>query len=219
MREKKDSIFNSDILQQTAHLSHEEFGLFIRMAMIEDDELTEKRYENISGVFLNAYMKIEEQWKEDFKPYINDIKAMTDYSTIYTSAAKSRKGYNQLKETLDNKKGDNGTGTGTGTKTTEDTEFIEKQNKEIKKMTFKTNFFINKKTYTANYTAEYENNVPTENDIADLEYSIDKETLIKLIEKGNAEEWKRHYEEILNELQTEEQLKEETPFDCLESEV
>lgn len=211
MREKKDSIFNSDILQQTAHLSHEEFGLFIRIAMIEDDEKTRKRYENISGIYLNAYMKIEEQWKEDFKPYINDIKAMTDYSTIYTPAAKSRKGYNDLKAKLDKQNN-------TNTETTEDTEFIEQQNNELKELTFNTNYFINKRTYTATYKAEYENNVPTENDIADLEFNVDTEILIKLIKIGNAEEWKRHYEEILNELQAEQQLETETPFDCLESE-
>lgn len=213
MREKKDSIFNSEILQQTAHLSHAEFGLFIRMAMVEDDEETEKRYENISGIYLKSYMKIEEQWKEDFKPYTEDIKSMSDYSVIYSSAAKSRKGYNQLKETLDNKKG--GNDTNTTTEEQEDKESIEKQNEEYNNMLFDTKYFINKRTYSAKFKAKYEDNVPSEEDIENLKNNVDSELLIKLIEKGNAEEWKRHYEEILEELQTEQQLETETPFDCL----
>ena len=208
MREKQDSLFKSNILNKTSHLTREQFGILITMAMIEDDKLTEKRYEDIDGIFLESYIKKEEEWKKEFNEIINDPILMNAYNIIFGSAKKSRKGYNELKEKLekqDSKK-----------ETKEDKEFIEQQNKEYDKMKLKTNYFINKRTYTATYKAEYENNVPTENDIADLEYSIDKETLIKLIEKGNAEEWKRHYEEILNELQTEEQLKEETPFDCVE---
>lgn len=207
MREKQDSLFKSNILNKTSHLTREQFGILITIAMIEDDKLTEKRYEDIDGIFLKSYIKKEEEWKKEFNEIINDPVIMNAYNIIFGSAKKSRKGYNDLKAKLEKPDDEK--------EKKEDTEFIEKQNTEIKEMTFNTNYFINKKTYTANYTAEYENNVPTENDIADLEYSIDKETLIKLIEKGNAEEWKRHYEEILNELQTEEQLKEETPFDCV----
>lgn len=208
MREKQDSLFKSNILNKTSHLTREQFGILITIAMIEDDKLTEKRYEDIDDIFLESYIKKEEEWKNEFDKIINDPILMNAYNIIFGSAKKSRKGYNELKEKLekqDNKK-----------ETKEDKEFIEQQNKEYDKMKLKTNYFINKRTYTATYKAEYENNVPTENDLADLEYSIDKETLIKLIEIGNKEEWKRHYEEILNELQIEEQLKEESPFDCIE---
>ena len=210
MREKQDSLFKSNILNKTSHLTREQFGILITIAMIEDDKLTEKRYEDIDDIFLESYIKKEEEWKKEFNEIINDPVIMNAYNIIFGSAKKSRKGYNELKEKLekqDSKK-----------EKTEDTEFIEKQNTEIKEMKFKTNYFINKKTYTATYKAEYENNVPLEEEIADLSFNTDGNTLIKLIEKGNAEEWKRHYEEILNELQTEQQIETETPFDCLESE-
>lgn len=210
MRDKKDSIFNSEILQQTAHLSHAEFGLFMRMAMIEDDEETQKRYENISGVFLNAYMKIEEQWKEDFKPYTEDMKAMSDYSVIYSSAAKSRKGYNQLKETLDNKKGGNGANTKTQTTIeTTTTEYVNPCEDDIR-LPNKT------KPIKIKYPEANFENAPTQNDIDGLIDTLNEDTIIQMLIKGNLERWERYYEEILKELQTKQQLKTETPFDCLE---
>ena len=42
MREKQDSLFKSNILNKTSHLTREQFGILITMAMIEDDKLTEK---------------------------------------------------------------------------------------------------------------------------------------------------------------------------------
>lgn len=211
MREKKDSIFNSEILQQTAHLSHEEFGLFIRMAMVEDDEETQKRYENISGVFLNAYMKIEKQWKEDFKPYTEDIKAMSDYSVIYSSAAKSRKGYNKLKETLDNKKGDNDENT-----ETETTETKNQTVSDINKIRTESISFKNKtKPIIIKFTDDTAGNAPNQKEIDELLDSFDEDIIISMLVTGNIEKWERHYETILQELYEESKQKTESPFDCL----
>ena len=72
MREKQDSLFKSNILNKTSHLTREQFGILITMAMIEDDKLTEKRYEDIDGIFLESYIKKEEEWKKEFNEIIND---------------------------------------------------------------------------------------------------------------------------------------------------
>ena len=193
MREKKDSIFNSEILRETAHLSHSEFGLFIRMAMIEDDDETEKRYENISGVYLSSYMKIEEEWKKEFKKYINDIKMMSDYSKIYSSAAKSRKGYNDLKQKLDAKNDGSGNSE-SGNTTTPDEVEIESISKESIE-------FKNKaKPIAIRFTENTKTNAPTQKDIDDLINSFDEDTLVSMIVRGNMERWKRHYDDILIEM-------------------
>ena len=205
MRDKKDSIFDSDILQKTAHLTHYEFGLFVRMAMIEDDFKTEKRYENISGIYLKSYMKIEEQWQEDFEPYTEDIKAMSDYSVIYTPAAKSRKGYELMKAQLENKNG--------GNKNENNTD--NKNNNNISTNTKIIKLPINLKNKTKpimiSYTNDKKDNIPNQEDINDLYNITTEEQIVEMIVKGNLEKWEKYYEEILEEIKN----KNESPFDYL----
>lgn len=212
MRIKKDTILKTYILSNTQHLSNEEFGILIRNVMLEDDK-DKYRYENLSGLLLDIFKKNEKQWKEDLeKVFLTNPTIISAYSLVFGQANNSRKAFDNMQDRYNEKDKQ------AKKKKEEDTEFIEQQNNEFKELTFNTNYFINKKTYTATYKAEYENNVPNEEEIADLSFNTDNDTLIKLIEIGNEEEWKRHYEEILNELQAEQQIETETPFDCLESE-
>lgn len=218
-RVKTDTCFKWHCLGKVFGLNLDDIGLMYMISQIQDDE-SNLRYTLIEEEILDMFKETEAEWlalhgakmKSDplYRIAFSDLNGQRKATTNhYKAEVERRKAYNQKIQQQNEEEGE------LKEDVTTSDEFIEKQNEEYNNMLFDTKYFINKRTYSAKFKAKYEDNVPSEEDIEDLKNNVDSEILIKLIETGNAEEWKRHYEEILKELQTEQQLESETPFDCL----
>ena len=193
MRDKKDSIFNSEILHQTAYLTNEQFGLMIRIAMIEDDQQTEKRYENLNGIFFTSYQKKEEEWKEEFNNILDNPTLLSAYSVIYGCAAEKRKGYNDLKDKLDSKKPDK----------TEKPDKTKSGKKEPQAKLYKESFLFDDNSVIVSCLESNKGNIPNKEDITKLQKQYDDETIIEMLERGNKYKWVCDFGTIIDEIEFE----------------
>lgn len=218
-RIKTDTCFKWHCLGKVFGLNLDDIGLMYMISQIQDDE-SNLRYTLIEEEILDMFKETEAEWlalhgakmKSDplYRIAFSDLNGQRKATTNhYKAEVERRKAYNQKIQQQNEEEGE------LKEDVTTSDEFIEKQTEEYQNMIFDTKYFINKKTYQAEYKIAQENNVPTENEMVDLKEEFDNETLIKLIEIGNKEEWQRHYTTILQELYEESKQKTETPFDCL----
>lgn len=199
MRIKKDTILKTSILSATQHLSNEEFGILIRNIMIEDDK-NYYRYENLQGVFLDIFKQKENQWKEDLeKTFLTNPTIIAAFNQVYGQASTSRKAFEELKRKLDEKDNtvDNisGNNTDNGEIPAEDKYDDEYGEEKI--------YFKNTKhPMVIRYTYENYPNIFAQEDVEEIKglYGVNDEIIKRLIVQGNIENWKRHYEEILNDI-------------------
>lgn len=214
-RIKADTCFKWHCMGKLFGLNLEDIGLMYMISQIQDDE-GNIRHSLIEEEILDIFKETEAEWlalhsakmKTDplyriaFADLNGQRKATTNH---YKAEVERRKAYNERI------KKENGEDTETGN-ITENVITSNETNIYTDCFTFGT------KNIVVKYTTDTIKNIPEKDDIEDLKINCDDDLLIKMLEIGNAEEWKRHYEEILNELQTEQQIETETPFDCLESE-
>lgn len=213
MRIKKDILLKSYLLANTMHLTSEEYGTIIRCAQIEDDK-TESRYENLSGMILELYKEKEEQWKKDLERMMALNPAVIPaYSLIYGQASNSRKAFDKMQKYYDNKDGtaEEEQPKKKETKKKENAVVMAQETPQSETEEDFTDEFLQYNLHTpvgdvfpvpdVVYVEIWQEtkpeNLPTEEDWESLLEEYDDDFLKAFVARGNKDRWKKHYSEYL----------------------
>ncbi len=188
MREKRDTIYKWYNHNNTRYLTNEELGAILRMTVIRDDK-DNLRFEDLEDYEIKELKEFEDIWDKQFEELAEkNPRIRADLSAVAGQAKTSHKAFERMKNKYIEK----------------DNEKSEKKEKKLPEpKTVDRTYTIHTSSgdvqYVARASKDNVNNLPSERELNTLELEI----IEKIIEKGNADEWFRKYEDYYDEIEFE----------------